>query len=66
VPLLCTKEVFWDEAAIAHFGVGKNMVASTHHWAVATRLIDDSSAPRLLNKISVYGNETFSDDGLDP
>lgn len=60
------KEVFLDEAAIARFGVGKNMVASIRHWAIAARLIDDSSDPRLPYKISVYGNEIFSDDGLDP
>lgn len=39
-------------SALGRFGVGKNMVASIHHWAVAIRLIDDSSDPRLLYKIS--------------
>jgi len=35
------KSVFTDEGAIARFGVGKNMVASMRHWALATSLIGE-------------------------
>lgn len=35
------KSVFTDEDAIARFGVGKNMVSSIRHWALATRTIKD-------------------------
>ena len=31
--------IFRDKSAIAHFGVGKNMVASIRHWAMAFGLI---------------------------
>ena len=32
---LISKETFSDEGAIATFGVGRNMVASIKHWALA-------------------------------
>ena len=56
--------VFSDESAIARFGVGKNMVASIRHWALACDVItddtDDGFEPTKLGKLF------FSRNGLDP
>lgn len=58
------KEVFLNEDSIARFGVGKNMVASMRHWAIASNVIvgdDDKeiSTTRLAQLL-------LPDDGLDP
>lgn len=37
------KSIFSDEGAIERFGVGKNMVASIKHWALACDIILDSN-----------------------
>jgi hypothetical protein len=37
------KSVFSDDDAIERFGVGKNMVASIKHWALACDIIQDSN-----------------------
>lgn len=34
------KSVFADDSAIAYFGVGKNMVASMRHWALAAGVLE--------------------------
>lgn len=57
------KSVFTDDESIARFGVGKNMVASMRHWALATNLIcegrsDDYELTHTALKI-------FSNHGLD-
>jgi hypothetical protein len=44
--------VFQDKRSIADFGVGKNMVQSMRHWALATgilapQILDDSASGRL-------------------
>jgi len=36
------RTTFTDERAIAAFGVGKNMVASIRHWALACGVMEDS------------------------
>ena len=57
------RSVFLTADAIARFGVGKNMVASIRHWAVAAGVIEESArrtAPSLL------GSRVFDDGGLDP
>ncbi len=57
------KSVFRSEDAIALFGVGRNMVASMRHWAVATEVIkEDSGKPSRTH----LGQCLFADDGLDP
>ncbi len=57
--------VFADEGAIARFGVGKNMVRSIRHWALATGILDDtgrgSVVPSALGRLLLDG-----DTGLDP
>ena len=44
-----TRSIFTDDAAIANFGVGKNMVTSMRHWSLAAGVLtvsvdDDSSS----------------------
>lgn len=44
-----TRSIFTDDAAIANFGVGKNMVTSMRHWSLASGILavsvdDDSNA----------------------
>jgi hypothetical protein len=34
-----TNSIFYDESAISLFGVGKNMVVSMRHWALAAKVI---------------------------
>ena len=41
------KTAFADENAIAEFGVGKNMVASMRHWALACNVMTEG-APEVL------------------
>jgi len=60
------KSVFSDESAISRFGVGKNMVASIRHWAIACRVLDDPKDTRTPFSITHFGNTIFADDGLDP
>ena len=56
------RSIFLDDDAIAHFGVGKNMVASMRHWATAADIIDDEGRAATL-----LGRYLFnSKDGLDP
>lgn len=58
------KSVFTDGGAIARFGVGKNMVASMRHWALATNLIGERQPGDY--ELSTAAQKIFSDDGLDP
>ena len=54
----------WDNDAIAHFGVGKNMVASMRHWAKAARVIEE---PMInLVRTTELGQMIFGSKGLDP
>lgn len=55
--------VFAKEDAIAHFGVGKNMVASIRHWATATGILtgdDRHLVPTALGRL------LFGSRDLDP
>ena len=55
--------IFSREDAIAHFGVGKNMVASMRHWAISTgTLIEDG---RRLSPTPL-GGLLFGSGDLDP
>ena len=57
------KSTFANEQAIASFGVGKNMVASIRHWALACGVMfEDGDCFR----ISSMANEILRDGGLDP
>ncbi len=58
------KSTFSDDSAIAQFGVGKNMVASIRHWALACDVLrDDMPAAYTIspNAITIFKNG-----GLDP
>jgi hypothetical protein len=60
------KATFTDDAAIAEFGVGKNMVASIRHWALACGLMragEDGSGDYVVTELA---RDIFGDDGLDP
>ena len=57
------RSVFLDEDAIARFGVGKNMVASIRHWAVAAGIITDVPGNVATTTL---GRRLFDEEGLDP
>ncbi|AOF80434.1 hypothetical protein BSY238_2076 [Methyloversatilis sp. RAC08] len=59
------KAAFSDESAIAAFGVGKNMVSSIRHWALACDVLRDSSDSRFF-ELSPVAIEVLCDGGLDP
>lgn len=58
------KTIFSDANAIASFGVGKNMVASIKHWALASGLMTEVSPNEF--RVSKLAIEIFDDGGLDP
>jgi Protein of unknown function (DUF4007) len=60
------KTAFTDENAIAEFGVGKNMVASIRHWALACNVITEDGAPTGKYLLSDHAKAVLRDDGLDP
>lgn len=57
------KSTFADQKAIADFGVGKNMVASIRHWALACDVILENGDHFRIRRLA---KEILSDDGLDP
>lgn len=60
---LIPKTTFTDENAIAAFGVGKNMVSSIRHWALACgMMLDEGSNFRVTNLAA----EILQNHGLDP
>ncbi len=60
---LIPKSAFADESAIAAVGVGKNMVASIRHWALACGVMYESEAGFTIRGVA---NEILQDGGLDP
>ncbi len=60
-----TKSVFARDDAIARFGVGKNMVASMRHWAIAAGIIEEDRGSGTL-RATDFGRKLFGDAGLDP
>ncbi len=63
-PLEKSQQVFNPDLGMAHFGVGKNMVASMKHWGLATGVIE--SSPNGETRASELGDLIFGDGGLDP
>jgi hypothetical protein len=60
---LIRKSTLADEKAIADFGVGKNMVASIRHWALACGvMVEDGDSFRIRS----LAKEILRDGGLDP
>ena len=58
------RTVCWDNDAIAHFGVGKNMVASIRYWAKAAGIIKEQ--PNKPVEATMLGHTLFGQNGLDP
>ncbi|MER9490808.1 DUF4007 family protein [Mesorhizobium sp. M0320] len=63
-----TRTIFTDEAAIAYFGVGKNMVASMRHWALASHILhiasdEDLGQPSGQIRTTELGRLIFADSG---
>ena len=54
----------WDDAAIARFGVGKNMVSSMRHWAKVARVIEEPSINCV--RTTNLGQFVFGTPGFDP
>lgn len=60
------KSTFTDDSAIAEFGVGKNMVASIRHWALACNVMTEEGAPSGSYKLTDAAIAILQDGGLDP
>lgn len=58
------KTVF-SEDAISRFGVGRNMVASMRHWAVAAGILEESPGSSVI-RTTALGKKLFGPKGLDP
>ena len=56
------KTVFSDDDAISRFGVGRNMVSSIRHWAVASGIIQESESGF---ESTIIGDLIFGPHGLD-
>ena len=59
------KSVFTGADAIARFGVGKNMVASMRHWAIASGVLSEPDGRQRIETTSL-GRLFFGNDGIDP
>lgn len=60
---LNNKRIFSEDVAIAHFGVGKNMVSAIRFWAqVAGILATDGKSLKATD----FGRKTLHPNGLDP
>lgn len=59
------KALFSDDSAIERFGVGKNMVASIRHWALATDVIKEGADGESFVTGEV-GETLFGERGVDP
>ena len=57
------KSVFSNDEAIAKFGVGKNMVESIKHWALACEVMREEDGKFKLTEFAI---KIFSEHGLDP
>ncbi|MGE4329343.1 DUF4007 family protein [Diaphorobacter sp.] len=60
---LIPKSVFANDTAIAEFGVGKNMVASIRHWALACGVMYEAGNNFQIGGLAA---EILQDGGLDP
>ena len=60
------KTTFSDDDAIASFGVGKNMVSSIRHWALACDVLRECREDSLCYQVAPIASEVLRDGGLDP
>lgn len=59
-----TKNLFLDDDSIARFGVGKNMVTSMRHWAMASGVIEENDDGDLVT--TSLARYLLPNDGSDP
>lgn len=59
------KSVFTKDEAIAHFGVGKNMVGSMRYWGSATGILNESLGCPIIRS-TLLGDRLFGVSGFDP
>lgn len=65
--LSAPKSMFAEEAAISRFGVGKNMVASIKHWALACGLFEELQDDKSSFKVDETWYRILNDsNGFDP
>lgn len=57
------KTTFTNDSAIAAFGVGKNMVSSIRHWALACGIMTDAGD---VFRVTNFAIDILSKEGLDP
>lgn len=57
------KGAFSSKDAIVTLGVGKNMVGSIRHWALACGIIESKNGGHIATEL---GKKIFADNGLDP
>ena len=55
------RPIFGEAGAIARFGVGKNMVGSMRHWAIAAGVVSADA-----RTVTALGRFLFDDCGIDP
>lgn len=62
---IVSKETFSDDDAIATFGVGRNMVSSIKHWALACEIMREDASRKnfILNDVA---RKIYVDGGYDP
>lgn len=67
--LISHKNLFAQEDALVHLGVGKNMVRSIRHWGVSGGFLDEVVAAKNSRAAkpvpSALGNLLFGTEGLD-
>lgn len=63
---IINKSTFSDAESIARFGVGKNMVSSIKHWALACRIFEERHGNKTSFFLTDSAKAIFSDDGYDP
>lgn len=65
--ILHDSEAFYRENAMVNLGVGKNMVRSIRHWALATRVIEEEAGTRGRRlRVAPFGQRLFGQSGCDP
>lgn len=62
---ILSKETFSDDSSIATFGVGRNMVSSIKHWALACEVMREDASKKnfVINDIA---KKIYGDGGYDP
>jgi hypothetical protein len=64
---LADPDAFHRDDAVVTLGVGKNMVRSIRHWALATRVLEEEPGTRGARvRPSSFGNLLFGLEGRDP